>query len=172
MPRFEALAYVLPHFDALTCVVTLVSSAITFQRFSVCGVIFCLRKAFILLNLCKAYIDLCLLTSPKRSSFRSLLLNFNFGLSLHIVQHGSSLSLENVCDSWCMHQTGFSSAAGVPQSKFTELCSWVAVVSQSKSTELCSLAAVVPQSKSTELRSSAPPFDRDVIFSAPDKRTL
>ena len=34
-----------------------------------------------------------------------------FGLSLHIFQHGSSLSLENVCDSWCMHQTGFSSAA-------------------------------------------------------------
>ena len=37
-----------------------------------------------------------------------------FGLSLHIFQHGSSLSLENVCDSWCMHQTGFSSAAVVP----------------------------------------------------------
>ena len=30
-----------------------------------------------------------------------------FGLSLHIFQHGSSLSLENVRDSWCIHQTGF-----------------------------------------------------------------
>ena len=29
-----------------------------------------------LLNLCKAYIDLCLLNRPKPSSFRSLLLNF------------------------------------------------------------------------------------------------
>ena len=67
-----------------------------------------------------------------------------FGLSFHIFQHGSSLSVENVCDSWCMHQTRFSSAAIVPQSKFTELCS---------------LAAVVPRSKSTEMRSSAAPFD-------------
>ena len=32
--------------------------------------------------------------------------------------------------------TGFSPAAVVPQSKFTELCSSAAVVSQSKSTEL------------------------------------
>ena len=36
-----------------------------------------------------------------------------------------------------MHQTGFSSAAVVPQSKSTELCSSAAVVPQSKSTELC-----------------------------------
>ena len=87
--------------------------------------------------------------------FQKFTVKFYFGLSLHIFQHGSSLSLENVCDSWCMHQTGFSSAAVVPQSKFTELCSSAAVVSQSKSTELCSSAAVVPQSKSTELCSSA-----------------
>ena len=32
-----------------------------------------------------------------------------------------------------MHQTGFSSAAVLPQSKFTELCRSAAVVSQSKS---------------------------------------
>ena len=64
----------------------------------------------------------------------------------------SYFSLENACDSWCMHQTGlFSSAAVVPQSKCTELCSLAAVVPQSKSTKLCSLAAVVPQSKSTEM---------------------
>ena len=103
------------------------------------------------------YIDLCLLNRPKRSSFK-----FYFGLSLHIFQHGLSPPLENVCDYWCMYQTGFSSAAVVPQSKFTELCSSVAVVSQSKSTELCSTAAVVPQSKSSEVQGSAAPFDHDL----------
>ena len=75
-----------------------------------------------------------MLNRPKRSSFRSLLLNFYFGLSLHIFQHGSSLSLENVCDYWCMHQTGFSSAAVMPHRKFTELCSSAAVLSHSKFT--------------------------------------
>ena len=54
-----------------------------------------------------------------------------------------------------MHQTGFSSAAVVPQSKFTELCSSAAVVSQSKSTELCNSAAVVPQSTWNLLRCEA-----------------
>ena len=34
LPRIEALAYVLPHFDALTYVVILVSSAFIFQRFA------------------------------------------------------------------------------------------------------------------------------------------
>ena len=34
LPRLEALAYVLPHFDALTHVVILVSSAFIFQRFA------------------------------------------------------------------------------------------------------------------------------------------
>ena len=84
--------------------------------------------------------------------FQKFAVKFYFGLSLHIFQHGSKLSLENVCDSWCIHQTGFTSAAVVSQSKFTELCSSAAVVSQSKSTELqlCSTAAVVPQRKSQE----------------------
>ena len=103
------------------------------------GLIFCLRIAFI---------DLCLLNRPKPPSFRSLLLNFTLDYKPSYFQHGSSLSLENVC-SWCMHQTGFSSAA---------------VVSQSKSTELCSSAAVVPQSKSTEMWSSAAPFDHDLWY--------
>ena len=41
LPRFEALAYVLPHFDELTHVVIRASS-------SVCrGLLFCLSKAFI-----------------------------------------------------------------------------------------------------------------------------
>ena len=47
LPRFEALAYVLAHIDALTHVVILVSSAFIFQRFAE---VFCqlkLHKAFI-----------------------------------------------------------------------------------------------------------------------------
>ena len=63
-----------------------------------------------------------------------------------------------------MHQTGFSSAAVVPQSKFTELCGSAAVVSQSKSAELCSSAAIVPQSTATEMWSSAAPFDHDLWY--------
>ena len=63
-----------------------------------------------------------------------------------------------------MHQTGFSSAAVVPQSKSTELCSSAAVVSQSKSAELCSLAAIVPQSKSTEMWSPAALFDHELWY--------
>ena len=34
LPRFEALAYILPHFDALTYAVILVSSEFIFQRFA------------------------------------------------------------------------------------------------------------------------------------------
>ena len=72
--------------------------------------------------------------SSKAFIFQEFAVKFYFGLSLHIFQHGSSLSLENVCDSWCMHQTGFSSVAVVPQSKFTELCSSAAILSPSKFT--------------------------------------
>ena len=91
--------------------------------------------------------------SSKAFIFQKFAVKFYFGLSLHIFQHGSSLSLENVCDSWCMHQTGFSSAAFVSQSKSTELCSSVAVVRPECKfiTELCNSAAVVSQSKSTEM---------------------
>ena len=102
--------------------------------------------------------------SSKAFISQKFAVKFYFGLSLHIFQHGSSLSLQNVCGSWCVHQTGFSSAAVVPQSKFTELCSSTAVVSQRKSTELCSSAAVVPQSKSTEVWSSAAPLDHDLWY--------
>ena len=83
--------------------------------------------------------------------FQKFAVKFHFGSSIHIFQHDLSLSLENACDSWCIHQNGFSSAAFVSQSKSTELCSSAAFVSQSKSTELCSSAAVVPQSESTEM---------------------
>ena len=58
--------------------------------------------------------------SSKAFIFQKFAVKFYFGLNLHIFLHGSSLSLENVCDSWCMHQTGFSLAAFVPQSKSTE----------------------------------------------------
>ena len=91
---------------------------------------------------------------PKRSSFKSVLKVYTLSKILLWIKP-SYFSLENACDSWCMHQTGlFSSAAVVPQSKCTELCSLAAVVPQSKSTKLCSLAAVVPQSKSNEMWSS------------------
>ena len=57
--------------------------------------------------------------SSKAFIFQEFAVKFYFGLSLHIFQHGSSRSLENVCDYWCMHLTGFSSAAVLSQSKFT-----------------------------------------------------
>ena len=70
-----------------------------------------------------------------------------------------------MCDSWGKHQTRlFSSAAVVPQSKFTDLCSSAAVLPQGKFTELCSSASVVPQSKSNEMRSSAAPFHHDLWY--------
>ena len=72
--------------------------------------------------------------SSKAFILQEFAVKFYFGLSLHIFQHGSLLSLENVCDYWCMHQTGFSSAAVMPQSECTELCSSASVLSQSKFT--------------------------------------
>ena len=75
--------------------------------------------------------------SSKAFIFQKFAVKFYFRLSLHIFQHGSALSLENVCDSWCMHQIGFSSAAVVPRSKFTELCSSATVVSQIARQSLC-----------------------------------
>ena len=59
LPRFEALAYVLPHFDAPTHVVIRVSSALIFQTVTeVCYPVFVKRSSFkSLLNLRKAYIN-------------------------------------------------------------------------------------------------------------------
>jgi len=58
LPRFEALANVLPHFDSLTHVVIRVSSAFIFQTFAeVCYSVFVNRSSFkSVLNLRKAYI--------------------------------------------------------------------------------------------------------------------
>ena len=83
MPRFEALAYVLPHFDELTHVVIRASSAFIIQAFAeVLYSVFVTRSSFkSLFNLRKAYIfqefaiefaiDLCWLNLSKRSSLKS-----------------------------------------------------------------------------------------------------
>ena len=113
----------------------------------------------------RSTIDLCLMNLPKRSSFKSLLKVYTLSKILLWIKP-SYFSLENACDSWCMHQTGlFSSAAVLPQSKFTgELWSSASVVPQSRSIELCSSAAIVSQSKSTEMWSSAAPFYHDLWY--------
>ena len=68
LPRFEALAYVLPHFDALTHVVIRVSSAFIYQTFAEVGYsVFVNRSSFVLLNLRKAYIFKSLLKVYYRS---------------------------------------------------------------------------------------------------------
>ena len=95
LPRLEALAYVLPHFDALTHVVIRVSSAFIFQTFAeVYYYVFVNRSSFqSVLNLrslrvCwRSIIDLCLMQLPKRSSFKRVLKVYTlskiyFGLSL------------------------------------------------------------------------------------------
>ena len=92
------------------------------------GLTFCLRKAFIFQKVCwisvkRSLIESVFAESSKAIVIQQFAVKFYFGLSLHTFQHGSSLSLENVCDSCCMHQTGFSSAAVVPQSKSTEMWS-------------------------------------------------
>ena len=97
LPRLEALAYVLPHFDALTHVVIRVSSAFIFQTFA----------------------EVCYSVFINRSSFKSVLKVYSLSKILLWIKP-SYFSLENACYSWCMHQTGlFSSASVVPQSKFT-----------------------------------------------------
>ena len=74
LPRFEALAYVLPHIDALTHVVIRVSSAFIFQTFAeVCYSVFVNRSSFwsfkSVLNFRKAYIFKSLLKVCYRSVF-------------------------------------------------------------------------------------------------------
>ena len=71
LPCFEALAYVLPHFDALTHVVIRVSSSFIFQTFAeVCYSVFVNRSPFkSVLTLRKAYIFKSLLKVYYRSVF-------------------------------------------------------------------------------------------------------
>ena len=72
LPRFEALAYVLPHFDALTHLVIRVSSAFIFQTFGeVCYSVFVNRSSLeSVLNFRKAYIFKNLLKVYYRSVFK------------------------------------------------------------------------------------------------------
>ena len=78
--HFEALAYVWPHFDALTLVVIRVSSAFVFQTFAeVCYSVFVNRSSFkSLLNLRKAYIFESLLKAYYRSVFAESFKTFIF----------------------------------------------------------------------------------------------
>ena len=71
LPRFEALTYVLPHFDAPTQVVIHVSSTFIFQTFTeVCYSVFVNFSSFkSVLNLRKAYIFKSLLKVYYRSVF-------------------------------------------------------------------------------------------------------
>ena len=80
LPRFEALAYVLPHFDALTHVVIRVSSAFIFQTFAeVCYSVFVNRSSFkSVLNLHKAYIFKSLLKVYYQSVFNESSKAFTF----------------------------------------------------------------------------------------------
>ena len=100
LPRFEALAYVLPHFDALIHLVIRVSSAFIFLTFTE-------SNCVSLMNL------------ATRSSFKSVLKVYTMSKILRWIKP-SYFSLENAFYSWCMHQTGlFSSASVVSQSIFT-----------------------------------------------------
>ena len=80
LPRFESLAYVLPHFDALTHVVIRVSSAFIFQTFAeVCYSVFVNRSSFKnVLNLSKAHIFKSLLKVYYRSVFAESFKTFIF----------------------------------------------------------------------------------------------
>ena len=71
LPRFEVLAYVLPHFDALTHMVILVSSAFIFQTFAeVCYSVLVNRSSFkSVVILRKEYIFKSLLKVYYRSVF-------------------------------------------------------------------------------------------------------
>ena len=80
LPRFEALAYVLPHFDALTHVVIRVSLAFIFQTFAeVRYSVFVNRSSFkSVLNLRKAWIFKSLLKVYYRSVFNESSKGFIF----------------------------------------------------------------------------------------------
>ena len=109
MPRFEALAYVLSLFDALTHVVIRLSSSIISQTFAeVCYSVFVKRSSFKrVLNLRKAYIFKSLLKVYYRSVFNESSKAFifqKFAESLHPERNfplikPSYFSLENACDS-------------------------------------------------------------------------
>ena len=95
-------------------------------------------KSIHLLNLCWIFVKCTYFMSLLKVCYQSV-----FAESLKLIllwiepSYFSAFSLENMCDSWCMHQTGLSSSAAiVPQSKFTGLCSSASTVPWSISTEM------------------------------------
>ena len=90
LSRFEALAYVLPHFDVLTHMVIRVSSAFSLLN---------LRKAYIFQEFAEGLLSICVcwffqsVHLWKVCWSKTPWVKFYFGLSLHIFQHGSSLSM-------------------------------------------------------------------------------
>ena len=71
----------------------------------------------------RSTIHLCLMNLPKRSSFKRLLKVYTLNKILLLIKP-LYFSLQNACDSWCIHLTGlFSSASVVPPSKSTEMWS-------------------------------------------------
>ena len=88
LPRYEEIAYVLPHFDSLTHMVIHVSSTFIFA--------ICFRKAYISICVCREFVE-------SSKAFKTLI-KISLWIKPSYFQYGSSLSLENVCDYWCMHQ--------------------------------------------------------------------
>ena len=89
LPRYEALVYVLPHFDALTHVVIRVSSAFIFQTFAeVWYSIFLKFSSFKSFKVCWIFV--------KRTYFKSLLKVFHFK-SLLKVFYRSPEGLLSIC---------------------------------------------------------------------------
>ena len=103
LPRFEALAFVLPHFDELTHVVIRASWAFIIQAFA----------------------EVFYSVFVKRSSFKSLL-----NLRKAYIFQEFAEGLLSICVCWIFQNVHLSkvSAAVVLQSKSTELCSSAAVV--------------------------------------------
>ena len=101
--RFEAFAYVLPHFDALTHVVIHVSSAFILQTFAeVCYSVFVNRSSFkSVLNLHKAYIFKSLLKvyypSVFAESFKTFILQKFRRLLCHNVNLQSCVARRPLC---------------------------------------------------------------------------
>ena len=145
----------LPHFDVLTHAV-IRSCVLHIHLSNICWGLLILSsylKPFIV----QKFAEVCYSVFVEHSSFKSLL-NLRKAYIFHEFAEGllsicvcwifkillcikpsyfSAFSLENMCDSWCMHQTWLSSSAAiVPQIKFTGLCSSASAVPWSESTEM------------------------------------
>ena len=124
---FETLAYVLPHFDALTRVVIRVSSAFIFQTVAeVCYSVFVNRSSFkSVLNLRKAYIFKSLLKVYYRSVFAESFKTFIFQKFrrplCHKVNLPSCVARRPLCHKVNLPAVLGSSATVVPQTKPTEM---------------------------------------------------